>query len=118
MKEIYTPKAWLSIFGGSPKLIIDNDGYIYSYDGYYKFLRDNPIGRIDYRRGYIYGENYADWFPTPIAEIRERDGVTEVHEYGRVFSTPMFYIKNGEIYEHREYIRFFGGTPSGYVKTR
>ena len=118
MMEIYTPKVWMSVFGGSPKLVIDDDGYIYSYSGYYKFLRDSPIGKIDFRRGYIYGENYRDWFPTPIAEIRERGGVTEIHEYGRCFSTPILYIKGNEIYDHREFTRIFGGTPSGYIKTR
>lgn len=115
--KVYTPKEWLSFFGGSPSLIIDDKGYIYSADGYYKLISDSPIGRIDYQKGHIYDKHYADLFPTPIAYMVNSDGVMKVMEYGKShFSEPILYIQNDKIYTPSEYYRIFGGNASGYIK--
>lgn len=117
MMKVYTPKEWLSVFGGSPSLVIDDKGYIYSADGYYKLISDSPIGRIDYQKGHIYDKHYADLFPTPIAYMVNSDGVTKVMEYGKShFSEPILYIQNDKIYTPSEYYRIFGGNASGYIK--
>lgn len=117
MMKVYTPKEWLSVFGGSPSLIIDDKGYIYSADGYYKLISDSPIGKIDYEKGHIYDKHYADLFPTPIAYMVNSDGVTKVMEYGKShFSEPILYIQGEKIYTPSEYYRLFGGNASGYIK--
>lgn len=117
MMKVYTPKEWLSFFGGSPSLIIDDKGYIYSADGYYKLISDSPIGKIDYEKGHIYDKHYADLFPTPIAYMVNSDGVTKVMEYGKShFSAPILYIQNDKIYTPDEYHRIFSGSASGYIK--
>lgn len=117
MMKVYTPKEWLSFFGGSPSLIIDDKGYIYSADGYYKLISDSPVGKIDYQKGHIYDKHYADLFPTPIAYMVNSDGVTKVMEYGKShFSEPILYIQNDKIYTPSEYYRIFGGNASGYIK--
>lgn len=114
--KIYTPEAWLSLFGGSPSLVIDDNGYIYSADGYYKIISDSPIGKIDYAKGYIYDKHYTDMFPTPIAEMVTKDDVTEVYQYGGgMLRAPILYIKNEKIYTSDEYLRIFGGNASGYI---
>lgn len=117
MMKVYTPKEWLSFFGGSPSLVIDDNGYIYSADGYYKLISDSPIGKIDYAKGHIYDKHYADLFPTPIAYMVNSDGVMKVMEYGKShFSEPILYIQNDKIYTPSEYHRLFGGNASGYIK--
>lgn len=117
MMKVYTPKEWLSVFGGSPSLIIDDKGYIYSADGYYKLISDSPIGKIDYEKGHIYDKHYADLFPTPIAYMVNSDGVTKVMEYGKShFSEPILYIQGEKIYTPSEFYRLFGGNASGYIK--
>lgn len=117
MMKIYTPKEWMSFFGGSPSLIIDDNGYIYSADGYYKLISDSPIGKIDYEKGHIYDKHYADLFPTPIAYMVNDDGVIKVMEYGKShFSEPILYIQGDKIYTPDEYLRIFGGNASGYIK--
>lgn len=115
--KIYTPKEWLSFFGGSPNLIIDDNGYIFSADGYYKLLSDSPIGKIDYEKGHIYDKHYADLFPTPIAYMVNSDGIIKVMEYGKShFSEPILYIQDDKIYTPDEYLRIFGGNASGYIQ--
>lgn len=111
MMKIYTPKEWLSLFGGSPSLVIDDNGYIYSADGYYKIISDRPIGKMDNR--YIYGKD----FRTPIARLERKNGRTEVYdEKAGIFSAPILYIQNDKIYTPDEYLRIFGGNTSGYIK--
>lgn len=117
MMKVYTPKAWLSFFGGSPSLVIDDNGYIYSADGYYKLISDSPIGKIDYEKGHIYDKHYADLFPTPIAYMVKSNDVIKVMEYGKShFSEPILYIQGDKIYTPSEYHRLFGGNASGYIK--
>lgn len=117
MMEVYTPQAWLSIFGGCPSLVIDDKGYIYSADGYYKIFSDSPVGKIDFEKGYIYDGHYLDLFPTPIAWMNREGDVYKVREYGKgPFSDPILYIQGEKIYTPQEYLRIFGGTPSGYIK--
>lgn len=117
MMKIYTPEAWLSLFGGSPSLVIDDNGYIYSADGYYKIISDSPIGKIDYAKGHIYDKHYTDLWPTPIAYMTDDGGVIKVREYGKSqFSDPILYIQGDKIYTPQEYLRIFGGNASGYIK--
>lgn len=117
MMKIYTPEAWLSLFGGSPSLVIDDNGYIYSADGYYKIISDSPIGKIDYEKGHIYDKHYTDIWPTPIAYMINEGGVIKVREYGKSqFSDPILYIQGDKIYTPKEYLRLFGGNAAGYIK--
>ena len=83
MMQVYTPQAWLSVFGGSPSLVIDDKGYIYSADGYYKIFSDSPIGKIDFEKGFIYDKHYLDLFATPIAQMERKGDVLEIREYGK-----------------------------------
>ena len=78
MIKVYTPKVWLSVFGGSPSLIIRDDGYIFSADQYYKIITGSPIGKIDYEKGFIYDKHYNDLFPTPIAYTKTNGDVIEI----------------------------------------
>ena len=116
MMKIYTPQAWLSIFGGSPSLVIDDKGYIYSADGYYKIFSDSPVGKIDFEKGYIYDKHYTDIIATPIAIMERKNDALEVREYGKPFSNPILYIKNDKIYTPEEYFRILGGAASGYIQ--
>lgn len=116
MMQVYTPQAWLSVFGGSPSLVIDDQGYIYSADGYYKIFSDSPIGKMDFEKGFIYDKHYLDLFATPIAQMERKGDVLEIREYGKVFTSPILYIQNNKIYTPEEYFRIFGGSPSGYIK--
>ncbi len=111
MMKIYTPKEWLALFGGSPSLVIDDYGYIYSADGYYKLISDSPVGKMDSR--YIYGKDYR----TPIAHIEKKSDRTEIYDAkAGIFSAPVLYIKNDKIYSYDEYHRLFGGAPDGYIR--
>lgn len=117
MMKVYTPKEWLSFFVGSPSLVIDDNGYIYSADGYYKLISDSPIGKIDYEKGHIYDKHYAGLFPTPIACMVKSDDAIKVMEYGKShFSEPILNIQEDKIYTPSEYLRLFGGNASGYIK--
>lgn len=117
MIKVYTPKAWLSVFGGSPSLVINDDGYIYSADQYYRIFTGTPIGKIDYEKGLIYDKHYNDLFPTPIAYTTAKSDVIEIREYGKSnFSDPILYIKGDKLFTPEEYFRIFGGAASGYIK--
>lgn len=120
MFEIYTPKAWLSVFGGSPMLCIDDDGYIYTYKESTKIFGGHPCGKIEWSKGYIYGEDYASFTCRPIGKIETRsDGVQEIYgsDYASWTTRPILYIEKNKIYTPEEYYRIFGGNPSGYVKS-
>lgn len=117
MIKVYTPKVWLSVFGGSPSLIIRDDGYIFSADQYYKIITGSPIGKIDYEKGFIYDKHYNDLFPTPIAYTKTNGDVIEIRKYGdSLFASPILYIQNDRLYTPEEYFRLFGGAASGYIK--
>lgn len=117
MMKIYTPKEWLSAFGGNPTLIIDDNGYIWAGDEYYKTLFGAPSGKIDFERGYLYGGNYADYSAVPIAILETVNDETKVYDYekGR-FSSPILYIKDDKIHTPDQYLSIFGGSPEGYVQ--
>ncbi len=118
MIEIYTPKEWDAFFGGSPSLIVDDNGYIYKASEYHN-LMPRPCGWIDLSHGEVYGEDYGSINPRPIAYIRDKDGIKEVYEkrpeasWGAV---PFLYIANGRVYTREEYYKVFGGSASAYVK--
>lgn len=115
MFEIHTPKSWYSIFT-YPSIVVDDDGLIYSSADYHKLLR-NPIGKIDFNSGYIYGEDYFKLMPSPIGRIKNDGSVTIVlgEDYNGLNPTPIFYIKGNEIYSPDEYDKLFS-TPSAYLK--
>ena len=115
MFEIHTPKSWYSVFT-YPEIIVDDDGLIYNSADYHKLLR-NPIGKIDYTSGYIYGEDYCKLMPSPIGCIKRDGNVTMIFDgnYNRLNATPILYIKGNEIYSYDEYHKLFS-TPSSYIK--
>lgn len=47
MTEIYTPKEWNAIFGSVPKIVINDDGYIYSAKDYHSVILGPPMGKIN-----------------------------------------------------------------------
>lgn len=118
MYEIYTPKEWLSVFGGCPSIIIDDQGYIYNREEYYKVFGGTPIGYINYQTGKIYGADYAKFSAAPIGEIKIKSDVTEIYgkDYAKFGARPILYIDNDKIYTADEYYRIFGGSPAGYLK--
>lgn len=69
MFEIHAPKSWYSTFS-YPRIIVDDDGSIYNSEDYHKLLR-NPIGKINYKSGYIYGEDYCKLLPSPVGRIKK-----------------------------------------------
>lgn len=115
MFEIHTPKSWYSIFT-YPSIIVDDDGLIYNSAEYHKLLR-NPIGKFDYKSGYIYGEDYCKLMPSPIGRIKKDGTVTIIfgEDYATLNPTPILYIKGNEIYSPDEYNKLFS-TPSAYIK--
>lgn len=117
MIEVYTPKQWLSAFGGCPKLVIDDDGYIYDASDYYKVMGGSHIGRIDYARGHIYGKGYADMLTSPIGYIEKKGDVTKVYdEVPSLMVSPILYIEGDKVYTPDEYTRILGGRPTAYLK--
>ncbi len=120
MTEIYTPKEWLAIFGGSPVLRIDDKGYIYTFEESTRVFGGNPCGRIDWNKGYIYGSDYANYTASPIGRVQTRsNGVQEIYgqDYANYSARPILFVENDKIYTPEEYYRIFGGNPSGYVKS-
>jgi len=117
MLELYTPKEWNSLFGGAPMLIIDDEGYIYNREDYYKLISGEAIGWIDFETGAIYGERRGI-LAEPIGYIRKKDQrVLEIYDRTPGFLTePILYIDEGKIYTREEYTKLFDGTPTGYVK--
>lgn len=115
MFEIHTPKSWYSIFT-YPNIIVDDDGLIYNSADYHKLLR-NPIGKIDYASGYIYGEDYCKVMASPIGCIKKDNNVTMIFgkDYNKLNATPILYIKGNEIYSYDEYYKLIS-TPSYYIK--
>ncbi len=119
MTEIYTPKAWLSLFGGAPRLRIDDNGDIYTYEESTRIFGGTPCGRIDFTKGYIYGSDYANFSPRPIGMLKIcSDGVHEIYgtDYANFSAKPILYIKGDKIYTAEEYFRILGGNPSAYIK--
>ena len=78
MYEIYTPKEWTRVFGGCPSIIIDDNGYIYDKDEYYKIMGGVPMGYINYNTGKIYGKDYANFSAVPIGEIKVKEQTVKV----------------------------------------
>lgn len=116
MMKIYTPKEWLSVFRGCPSLIIDDKGLIWAGDEYYKILFGEPSGKIDFEKGYIYGEDYAKLMATPIGILEKVNDLIKVYDYqkGR-FSAPILYIQNDKIYTPEQWTSIFD-IPGGYIE--
>jgi len=114
MIKIYTPKEWNAFFS-SPSLIIDGE-YIYSADDYQKIIGGMAIGKIDYEKGYIYGQDWMKIGSRPIARVRQEKEEIRIYKMPEgFFDQPILYIKNGKVYDPEGYYSFFG-SPSGYVK--
>ena len=117
MLQFYTPKQWYSLFQ-CPSLIIDDEGKIWKADDYYKIIRGAPVGRVDYARGCIYGEDlgYGPLAAAPIAYLETKNGVTQVLDGKKgLFSAPILYIKDNKVYTPEQYTALFDA-PSGYIK--
>lgn len=119
MLEIYTPEAWFAFFKEDPKLVIDDDGKIYTKKDYDKFFAGYPVGKIDYNTGFIYGKNYNGILASPIGKYVKEDDHDCIYgpNYADFFATPIYYIKNGAVYTPEEYHRvFFQGKASAFIK--
>lgn len=117
MLQFYTPKQWYSLFQ-CPSLIIDDIGKIWKADDYYKIISGAPVGRVDYARGCIYGEDlgYGLLAAAPIAYLETKNGVTQVLDGKKgLFSAPILYIKDDKVYTPEQYTALFDA-PSGYIK--
>lgn len=116
MISIYTPKEWSSLFS-CPSLMIDDEGRIWSANEYNKILFGSPSGRIDRKAGRIYGADLGYGFSSqPIAYLEEKNGVIEIRDArAGVFSAPMLYMKDDQIYTAKQYTSIFGA-PSGYIR--
>ena len=120
MLEIYTPEAWFAFLGHSPKLVIDDDGKIYTKEDFDRVLRnEGPIGKIDYDTGLIYGKDFRSALSTPIGKYAKE----KYHEciygpnYSDLFATPIYYLKDGAVYTPEEYNReFFRGEATAFIK--
>ena len=108
MFTIYTPKAWRSIFG-YPSLYIEDNGLIFSEKDYHKNSR-NPVGKIDYASGLVYGEDYHRVSKQPIGKVdRRNDGVTQIYgpDYYRLSARPILYIRENRIYDAEDFYKLF-----------
>lgn len=117
MIEFYTPKEWYSLFQ-CPNLIIDDEGKIWKANDYYTIISGTPVGRVDYARGCIYGEDlgYGPLAAAPIAYLETKNGVTQVLDGKKgIFSAPILYIKDDKVYTPEQYTALFDA-PSGYIK--
>ena len=123
MFEIYTPKAWFSIFGGSESLRIDDNGYIYTLKEATRVFGGNPCGKIEWSEGKIYGKDFANFTRAPIGYMKtDSDGVIEVYNDVPGFTAaPVLYIKKnvdnvGEVYTAENYLSVIRRDPCGYIK--
>ena len=99
MVEIYTPNNWLAIFGGSPSLRIDDNGYIYTFKESTRIFGGTPCGKIEWNKGLIYGADYAAFSSRPIGKIETRnDGTRLVYgtDYANFTAVPILYIRNNK----------------------
>lgn len=117
MIKIYTPENWRATFNHWPCLIIEDDGLIYSEEEYHKLLR-NPIGKIDFESGYIYGEDYHKWPRYPVGLMKEENGVTKIfgEDYNKWGASPIMYIKGNQVYSADEYHKLFASA-SHYINS-
>ena len=117
MLQFYTPNEWYSLFQ-CPSLIVDDMGKIWKADDYYKIISGAPVGRVDYARGCIYGEDlgYGPLAAAPIAYLETKNGVIQVLDGKKgLFSAPILYIKDNKVYTPERYTALFDA-PSGYIK--
>lgn len=117
MIKIYTRDAWLSYFSKYPCIVIKDDGLIYNEDCLYKMI-SHPIGKIDFSRGEIYGEDYLKMFPLPVGYLKRNGDVIEIYgeEYRqKMFPLPIGYIQGDEYYSYDDYHRLFR-IPAMYIE--
>ena len=117
MLQFYTPNEWYSLFQ-CPSLIVDDMGKIWKADDYYTIISGTPVGRVDYARGCIYGEDlgYGLLAAAPIAYLETKNGVIQVLDGKKgLFSAPILYIKDDKVYTPEQYTALFDA-PSGYIK--
>lgn len=116
MLKIYTPKEWYSAFAKYPALIIEDDGLIYSEKDYYDLIK-KPIGKIDFERGFIYGEDYLDFIPRPIGKVVEKNGCKFIYgeNYLDFAPNPILIIKGNAIYTYDEYYSLVS-KESGFIE--
>lgn len=116
MMKIYTPKAWSGVFRGAASLVIDDDGYI--YDGDHCGFGASSIGRIDYDRNEIYGNDYGSLIRTPIAYmLREGDHLEIYASDNGLGRDAILYIRDDMIYTPQEWSKLFG-SPVGIIENK
>lgn len=118
MLEIYTPEEWRATFFQFSSITVDDEGLIYNSDDYHRKLIRNPVGKIDYSSGFIYGEDYLNLMRTPIGKIQQDGDVTMIfgEDYHSLSPTPILYIRDNEVYSYEQYHKLFP-TPSYYIKS-
>lgn len=115
MIKFYTPNNWSTIFD-APSIIIDDDGYIYTEDEYYKLSRA-ACGRVDKQTGYVYGKGHYTGLTAPIGMFKQGYDCVEIYgdNYASPLATPIYYMKGDAVYSAEEYGKVFGA-PTGYIK--
>lgn len=115
MIKIFTPENWHYKID-APSIIIDDDGFIYKELEYYKAWRQ-PCGKIDYSSGYIYGDDYSSFMPTPIGAVKKANGYTEIYgtDFAQFSACPIYYIKGDTVYSAEEFFKVFKSS-MGYVE--
>lgn len=115
MIKFYTPSNWSVIFD-APSIIIDDDGYIYTEDEYYKLSRA-ACGRVDTQTGYVYGKGHYSGLTAPIGQFRQGHNCVEIYgdNYASPLAAPIYYMKGDAVYPAEEYGKIFGA-PTGYIK--
>lgn len=115
MIKFYTPGDWMHVFD-SPSIIIDDDGYIYTENEYYKVLK-TACGRVDTRTGYIYGKDHYSVLAAPIGMIKQRNNLIEIYggDYDSFMAAPIYYIDGDSVYTAEEYGKVFKQA-EGYIK--
>ena len=109
--NVYTRDDWLSYTHKFPCFVIDEDGLIYNGADFRLKLIKYPIGRVDFKRGEIYGKNFRSSFALPTMYIREGVNVTEIYDgddYRHKFvKYPLGYVRNKEYYTYDDFHHFF-----------
>lgn len=114
--KIYDSKNYFAPLFRYPCIIIEDDGYIYKEEDLLKPF-PQPIGKIEWETGKIFGGDYYKMFREPIGLIKQCGNVTMIYgkEYYHFLEQPIGYIKDRKYYTAEDYFRLFG-TPTFYIE--
>lgn len=115
MIKFYTPNNWRTFFD-APSIIIDDDGYIYTEDEYYKLSR-TACGRVDIKTGYIFGKGHYSGLTAPIGMVKKGYNCIEIYgdDFASIMAVPIYYIQGDIVYTAEEYGKVFKQA-EGYIK--